>query len=125
MPEQLTRHPEVTLEVLRSAGARCAEGAPQEILQQCPRERFCKLPGGELCVYGLPQAAQMTQVTRAEWQSLLGTIAPSPAPAPPRAPLKVPAGGACARTSGARVVFARQRAAAMPRSGSLRARARR
>ena len=82
MPEQLTRHPEVPLEVLRSARPRCAEGAPQEILQQCPRERFCKLPGGELCVYGLPQAAQMTQVTRAEWQSLLGTIAPSPAPPP-------------------------------------------
>ena len=27
MPEQLTRHPEVTLQVLRSAGAKCGEGA--------------------------------------------------------------------------------------------------
>ena len=26
MPEQLTKHPEVTLQVLRSAGARCGEG---------------------------------------------------------------------------------------------------
>lgn len=83
MPEQLTKHPEVTLQVLRSAGARCAEGAPQEILRQCPRERFCKLPGGEVCVYGLPQASQMTQVTPAEWQSLLGALAPA---APPAAP---------------------------------------
>lgn len=82
MPEQLTKHPEVTLQVLRSAGARCGEGAPQDILRQCPRESFCKLPGGEICVYGLPQAAQMTQVTRAEWQSLLGGFAAPAAPAP-------------------------------------------
>lgn len=80
MPEQLTKHPDVTLQVLRSAGARCGEGAPQDILQQCPRERFCKLPGGEICVYGLPEAAQMTQVTRTEWQSLLAGFA---APGPP------------------------------------------
>lgn len=82
MPEQLTKHPEVTIDVLRSAGARCGEGAPQEILKQCPPERFCKLPGGEMCVYGLPQAQQMTQVTRAEWQSVLGAVAPPPPPAP-------------------------------------------
>ena len=89
MPEQLTKHPEVTLQVLRSAGARCAEGAPQEILRQCPRERFCKLPGGEVCVYGLPQASQMTQVAPAEWRALL---APAP-PAQPDASLPWLAGG--------------------------------
>jgi hypothetical protein len=27
MPEQLTKHPEVTLQVLQSGGARCASGA--------------------------------------------------------------------------------------------------
>jgi hypothetical protein len=70
MPEQLTKHPEVTLQVLKSAGAKCAEGAPQEILTACPRERFCKLPGGEVCVYGLPQATQMTQITQADWAAL-------------------------------------------------------
>ena len=43
MPEQLTKHPEVTLEVLRSAGAKCGEGTQQSILTQCPAERFCKL----------------------------------------------------------------------------------
>src|SRR5258705_13996397 len=52
MPEQLTKYPEVTLQVLRSSGARCAEGAKQEILTQCPAHRFCKLPGGELCIFG-------------------------------------------------------------------------
>jgi hypothetical protein len=71
MPEQLTRHPEVTLQVLRSAGARCGEGAPQEILKQCPAPRFCKLPGGELCIYGLDEASRMTQVSAAEWRSVL------------------------------------------------------
>lgn len=70
MPEQLTRHPEVTIQVLRSAGASCGEGAPQAILKACPRERFCKLPGGELCVYGLDGAQAMTQFTAADWQSL-------------------------------------------------------
>ena len=84
MPEQLTKHPEVTLEVLRSAGARCGEGLPQEILRQCPAPRFCKLPGGEICVYGLPEAGRMTQVSPAEWRTLFA--APPAAPtAPPEA----------------------------------------
>jgi hypothetical protein len=70
MPEQLTRHPEVTLQVLRSAGARCGEGLAPAILKQCPAERFCRLPGGELCVYGLPEAGRMTQIGAAEWRAL-------------------------------------------------------
>ena len=59
MPEQLTKHPDVTLQVLRSAGAQCGNGAPQEILQACPAARFCKLPGGEICVYGLTDAPRI------------------------------------------------------------------
>lgn len=82
MPEQLTKHPEVTLQVLRSAGAQCGEGQPQMILQQCPKERFCKLPGGEVCVYGLPEAARMTQVSQAEWRGLLPPAPAEPAPGP-------------------------------------------
>jgi len=74
MPEQLTKHPEVTLQVLRSAGARCAEGARQEILTQCPAQRFCKLPAGELCVFGLSEASHMTQITAAEWKALVQTL---------------------------------------------------
>lgn len=70
MPEQLTRHPDVTLKVLQSAGAQCGVGAPQQILKQCPRERFCKLPGGEICVYGLDGAASMTQITASDWQQV-------------------------------------------------------
>lgn len=80
MPEQLTKHPEVTLQVLRSAGARCGEGAAQEILVKCPSARFCKLPGGEICVYGLADAGQMTQVSARELQALAPAGASGPGP---------------------------------------------
>jgi hypothetical protein len=74
MPEQLTKHPEVTLQVLRSAGATCGEGAPQQILVSCPPARFCKMPGGEVCIYGLAEAPKMTQITVAEWESVLSAV---------------------------------------------------
>jgi hypothetical protein len=70
MPEQLTKHPEITLQVLRSAGAACSEGVKPEILVHCPVARFCKLPGGEICIYGLAEAPQMTQITRTDWRAM-------------------------------------------------------
>lgn len=70
MPEQLTKHPDVTLQVLRSAGAQCGTKAPPQILKSCPADRFCKLPGGEICVYGIADAPKMTQFSAADWQSL-------------------------------------------------------
>lgn len=81
MPEQLTKHPDVTLQVLRSGAAQCGEGLPQSILTQCPAERFCKLPGGEICVFGLPDVGRMTQVTLAEWQAVLPAPSLNAAPA--------------------------------------------
>ena len=84
MPEQLTKHPEVTLKVLRSAGAKCGEGASQTILTQCPIERFCKLPAGELCVFGLAEVPQMTQISASDWrtvyQALQGAQEPAETP---------------------------------------------
>lgn len=80
MPEQLTKHPDVTLQVLRSGGAQCGAGQPQEILKACPAERFCKLPGGEICVYGLGEMGRMTQISAAEWKSALAAL-PSGTPA--------------------------------------------
>jgi hypothetical protein len=62
MPEVLTKHPDVVLAVLESGGAECGDGLPQEILKQCPKEAFCKLPGGEMCVYGLGEVGAMTQI---------------------------------------------------------------
>lgn len=70
MPEQLTKHPEATLTVLRSAGAQCGSGDAPEILKSCPPGRFCKLPGGEICVYGLADADQMTQISSMDWRAL-------------------------------------------------------
>lgn len=66
MPEQISKYPEVTLKVLKEAGARCGEGAKQKILTQCPRERFCALPSGEICVYGIDQIPEMTQIKTQE-----------------------------------------------------------
>jgi hypothetical protein len=62
MPEVLTKHPDIVLDVLKSGGAKCGEGLPQEILTQCRPEAFCKLPGGEMCVYGLAEVDSMTQI---------------------------------------------------------------
>lgn len=76
MPEQLTKHPEVTLQVLRSSGAKCAEGARPDILASCPPARFCKMPGGEICIYGLAEAPKMTQITVADWESVLAAVSP-------------------------------------------------
>jgi hypothetical protein len=66
MPEQITKYPDVTLQVLKEAGARCGEGAPQTILKQCPADRFCALPTGEMCIYGINEIPKMTQITPAE-----------------------------------------------------------
>ena len=70
MPEQITRYPNVTLKVLDGAGARCGVGAKQEILTKCPRERFCSLQSGEICVYGLDEVPNMTQVSVKQIQDL-------------------------------------------------------
>ena len=83
MPEQLTKHPEVTIQVLRSAGVKCGEGSVQEILTKCPADSFCKLPGGEICVYGLADASKMTQISTSELQALVPR--PEAAPPPPSA----------------------------------------
>ena len=66
MPEQISKYPEVTLQVLKESGAVCGQGAPQNILKQCPRDRFCSLRSGEICVYGVNEISKMTQVTTQE-----------------------------------------------------------
>lgn len=64
--EQITKHPEVTMRVLESAGAQCGDGRPQRILTECPEEQFCALPGGEVCIYGIAQIPETTQITMEE-----------------------------------------------------------
>ena len=70
MPEQLTKHPDVTLKLLRSAGGKCGEGLKPEILVSCPPAGFCKMPGGEICVYGIEDAGRMTQITKSDWRAI-------------------------------------------------------
>jgi hypothetical protein len=62
MPEQITKYPDVTIQVLREGGARCGPGVEKQILTQCPSEQFCAFPSGEVCIYGIAQIPQMTQV---------------------------------------------------------------
>jgi hypothetical protein len=71
MPEQISKYPDVTLKVLKGAGAICGEGTEQRILKQCPVEQFCSLPTGEICVYGIDQIPQMTQITLQEMASIV------------------------------------------------------
>lgn len=66
MPEQISKYPDVTLKVLKEAGARCGEGITPKILTKCPAERFCALPTGEICVYGIQEIPQMTQIAPKE-----------------------------------------------------------
>ena len=75
MPEQISKYPEVTIKVLKGAGARCGEGVEQKILIQCPPEQFCSLPTGEVCVYGIDQIPLMTQITT---QELAQVVCPPP-----------------------------------------------
>jgi len=76
MPEIITKYPEIVLKVLRDTGAKCSEGAPQRILRQCPPERFCSLPTGELCVYGLNELSLMTQIKTEDISEITQRSAP-------------------------------------------------
>src|SRR5512134_1843378 len=78
MPEVITKHPDVVRDVLESAGARCGKGEPQKILTKCPKEKFCALPGGEICVYGPGELGRMTQLSREDVCEIRGE-APPPA----------------------------------------------
>ncbi len=66
MPEVISKYPEITIKVLEGAGARCGPEFQPRILTKCPPERFCSLPTGEICVYGLDEIPQMTQISRQE-----------------------------------------------------------
>lgn len=66
MPEVISKYPDVTLKILKEAGAVCGEGAEQRILTKCPPAQFCALPTGEVCVYGVDGIPRMTQITYQE-----------------------------------------------------------
>ncbi|OGT38926.1 MAG: hypothetical protein A3F12_01970 [Gammaproteobacteria bacterium RIFCSPHIGHO2_12_FULL_38_14] len=74
MPEMLTKYPESAFIVLKSAGAKCGVGAEQKILIHCPKEDFCALPHGEICVYSLKDVGNMTQIAKYELSDAIGNI---------------------------------------------------
>ena len=76
MPEQITKYPDITLQVLREAGATCGKGSPQNILKQCPADRFCSLPTGEMCIYGINDIPRMTQIAPAELAQVVCPLSP-------------------------------------------------
>ena len=66
MPEIISKYPDIVLQILKEAGIDCGTGAKQQILVNCPAERFCALQTGELCIYGLSDIPKMTQISGAE-----------------------------------------------------------
>lgn len=61
MPEIITQYPDALRYVLKSAGAQCGTGAEQKILTSCPKEKFCTLPRGEICIYTIKDLPHTTQ----------------------------------------------------------------
>jgi hypothetical protein len=66
MPETITKYPDIALEILGKSGMDCGTGATQQILTACPPERFCSSHVGEICVFGLDEIPQMTQISAQE-----------------------------------------------------------
>lgn len=66
MPEILTKHPDIVIQVLEGAGVRCGGGQKPRILKSCPSAQLCTTPNGELCVYGPTELEAMTQLSHAE-----------------------------------------------------------
>lgn len=75
MPEILTANPEKVVDILKKGGeAECGEAVTQQILTNCPPERFCQVEWvengaawiGEICAYGINEIGNMSQITEAE-----------------------------------------------------------
>lgn len=76
MPEIVTKHPEIVLSVLKEANIKCGSGEQPKILKTCPADKFCTSPGGELCVYGIKDVSQMTQINVFELFRSSSTLIP-------------------------------------------------
>ena len=74
MPEIITKYPEIALEVLKSAGAKCGTGEKKQILTKCPDKNFCALPQGEICVYGIKDIKLMTQINPTEFADVISDV---------------------------------------------------
>lgn len=62
MPEILTKNPEMLLNILKGAGFQCGNRTTQQAKTECPKDQFCALPTGEICVYGVQDVSRMSQI---------------------------------------------------------------
>lgn len=76
MPEVISKYPEITFNVLKEAGAHCGPEVQPRILTKCPSERFCSLPTGEICVYGLDEIGKTTQISQQEIMAVMAAKLP-------------------------------------------------
>lgn len=76
MPEIVSTHPEVVKQVLKSANVQCGTDKKAKILTSCPKDNLCILPKGELCIYGVKEVNQMTQISPLDLFQVQGVIIP-------------------------------------------------
>ena len=62
MPELLARKPEIVMKILINNGAKCNTGEKQQILTNCPPDKFCSLKTGEFCIYGVNELSHSSQI---------------------------------------------------------------
>ena len=70
MPELVTKYTDVALKILKDAHIDCGTGKQPTILTHCPKDRFCSLPTGELCIYSVKETNITTQLTPFDFISL-------------------------------------------------------
>jgi hypothetical protein len=75
MPEIITKYPEIVMQILKVVG-KCGVGVKQQILTTCPPDRFCSLPTGEICVYGLEDIPKMTQISTLDLAKVISVSTP-------------------------------------------------
>ncbi|ASQ47429.1 hypothetical protein [Legionella clemsonensis] len=76
MPEIITKYPQTVIKVLKGANIPCGSGNKQVILRGCPQDRFCSLPTGELCIYGMNDISKMKQIHRIDLFKSIDVIIP-------------------------------------------------
>lgn len=76
MPEIVTKHPEIVFKILKEAHIKCGTGENPTILKTCSSDKFCSLPTGELCIYGIKDVSQMTQINVFELFQGVNTLIP-------------------------------------------------
>ena len=77
MPEVITKYPESLLRTLKNAGMKCGTGEKQQILTTCPKDNFCTIPTGEICVYDIKNIREMTQINTLDLHEAIGNTPPA------------------------------------------------